>query len=126
MPLPLKVRATIAGFAATGAATVVLAAADGRSGGLGPIHELIPLTLLLALSWSFPLLVLRDEETEAFQLDEAFFVAMAVLLPHAGTVAVFLAATVLGAVARRRPFVKAVFNIGQTVTAAGLGVATAY
>ena len=126
MELPLKVRATIAGFAASGAATVALATADARSGGVGPFYELIPLTLLLAVSWSFPLLVLRDEETEAFQLDEAFFVAMVILLPPPGTVAVFLAATVLGAVARRRPFVKAVFNIGQTVTAAGLGVTAAH
>ena len=126
MALPPKVRATITGFAVSGAVTVVLAAGHARSGGLGPVVELVPLTVLLALSWAFPLLVLRDEETEAFQLDEAFFVAMVVLLPPAGTVAVFLAATVAGAVLRRRPLAKAAFNIGQTVTAAGLGVAAAH
>src|SRR3712207_5325927 len=108
--MPPKVRATIAGFTASGAVTVAIGAAVARTGGLGPLYELIPLTVALALSWSYPLLVLRDEETEAFQLDEAFFVAMVLLLPPAGTIGVFLAATVLGACARRRPLVKALFN----------------
>src|SRR5919202_3541576 len=126
MGLPLKVRATVIGFAASGALTVAVAGAVARSGGLGPAYEVVALTALLALSWGYPLLVLRNEETEAFQLDEAFFVGMAPLLPAAGTIAVFLAATVAGAVVRRRPLVKAAFNIGQTVTAAGLGVAATH
>jgi signal transduction histidine kinase len=93
------------------------------SKGVGPVYELVPLTIILALGWAFPLLVLRKEETEAFQLDEAFFVAMALVLPVPGTVAAFLAATVLGNCIRRRPLVRAAFNIGQTVTAVGLGLA---
>ena len=103
--------------------TLGVAGALVPSEGLGPAYELIPLTFILALSWAFPLLVLRDEETEAFQLDEAFFVAMALLLPVPGTVAAFFAATVLGNCIRRRPLVRAAFNIGQTVTAVGLGLA---
>ena len=126
MGMPLKVRATVSGFVVSGAVTVAAAVGLARSGGLGPAYELVPLTVLLALGWAFPLLVLRKEETEAFQLDEAFFVAMVLLLPAAGTIAVFLAATVLGICVRRRPLVKAAFNIGQTVTAAGLGVAATY
>lgn len=124
--MPFKVRATVTGFVASGAVTVAAAAGLAVSGGVGPAYELVPLTVLLTLGWAFPLLVLRKEETEAFQLDEAFFVAMVLLLPPAGTVAVFFTATVLGAVLRRRPLVKAAFNIGQTVTAAGLGVAATY
>ena len=123
MTMPLKVRATVAGFALSGAVTVGVAGALVPSQGLGPAYELVPLTLILALGWAFPLLVLRKEETEAFQLDEAFFVAMALLLPVPGTVAAFLAATVLGNCIRRRPLVRAAFNIGQTVTAVGLGLA---
>jgi signal transduction histidine kinase len=121
--LPRNVLLTVVGFACSGAATVGVAGALIPSEGLGPAYELIPLTVILALSWAFPLLVLRDEETEAFQLDEAFFVAMALLLPVPGTVAVFFAATVLGNCIRRRPLVRAAFNIGQTVTAVGLGLA---
>src|SRR4051794_24237268 len=123
MTMPLKVRATVAGFALSGAVTVGVAGALIPSDGLGPAYELVPLTLILALGWAFPLLVLRKEETEAFQLDEAFFVAMALLLPVAGTVAAFFGATVLGNCFRRRPLVRAAFNIGQTVTAVGLGLA---
>lgn len=123
MTMPLKVRATVAGFALSGAVTAGVAGALVPSKGLGPAYELVPLTIILALGWAFPLLVLRKEETEAFQLDEAFFVAMALLLPVPGTVAAFLAATVLGNCIRRRPFVRAAFNIGQTVTAVGLGLA---
>jgi len=123
MTLPPKVRATVVGFTVTGAVTVGVAAALVPSHGLGPAYELVPLTILLALGWAFPLLVLRKEETEAFQLDEAFFVAMALLLPVPGTVAVFLAAMLIGNGVRRRPLTRAAFNIGQTLTAVGLGLA---
>ena len=122
MTLPPKVRATVVAFALLGAVTVAAAAVVARTDGFGPAYELVPLTILLAVGWAFPLLVLRDEETEAFQLDEAFFVAMALLLPTPGTIAVFFAATVLGNCVRRRPLVRAAFNIGQTVTAAGAGL----
>ena len=123
MKMPAKVLATVAGFALSGVMTVGVAGALVPSKGLGPAYELVPLTVILALGWAFPLLVLRKEETEAFQLDEAFFVAMALLLPIPGTVVAFFLATVLGNVIRRRPLVRAAFNIGQTVTAVGLGLA---
>jgi signal transduction histidine kinase len=123
MALPPKVRATVVGFSLTGALTVGVAAALIPSQGLGPAYELLPLTVLLALGWAFPLLVLRREETEAFQLDEAFFVAMALLLPAPGTIAVFFTAMVVGNIVRRRPLTRAAFNIGQTITAVGLGLA---
>ncbi len=124
MKLPRNVLLTVVAFAVSGAVTVGVAGALIPSEGIGPAYELIPLTIILALSWAFPLLVLRSEETEAFQLDEAFFVAMAILLPVPGTVAAFFAATVLGNCIRRRPLVRAAFNIGQTVTAVGLGLLT--
>jgi signal transduction histidine kinase len=122
MKLPRNVLLTVIAFALSGAVTVGVAGALIPSKGIGAAYELIPLTVVLALSWAFPLLVLRSEETEAFQLDEAFFVAMALLLPIPGTVAAFFAATVLGNCIRRRPLVRAAFNIGQTVTAVGLGL----
>jgi len=123
MTLPARVRVLVVGVAATGAVTVGVAALLAQRSGMGPAGELLAMTALLALSWAFPVLVLRTEETEAFQLDEAFFVAMALLLPPAGTILGFFAAITMGNVVRRRPFVRALFNIGQTVTAAGLGLA---
>ncbi|MDP1805294.1 MAG: hypothetical protein Q8K72_09025, partial [Acidimicrobiales bacterium] len=124
MKVPRRVLLTVIAFAVSGAVTVGVAGALIPSEGVGPAYELIPLTVILALSWAMPLLVLRTEETEAFQLDEAFFVAMALLLPVPGTIVAFFAATVLGNCIRRRPLVRAAFNIGQTVTAVGLGLAT--
>ncbi|MGH9222502.1 MAG: putative bifunctional diguanylate cyclase/phosphodiesterase [Acidimicrobiales bacterium] len=121
--LPPKVRSTIVATAVCGAVTLGVAGFQAPSSGLGPVWELGALTVVLALSWAYPVLVLRRDETEAFQLDEPFFVAMAILLPVPGTIAVFAAATVLGAVLRRRPFVRALFNVSQTVTGTGLGLA---
>ena len=112
----------VLGAAVCGALTLVVAGVLARSSGVGPAYELLPLTALLALTWAYPVLVLRTEETEAFQLDEAFFVATALLLPPAGTLLVFGAAMVLGHAARRRPLTRAAFNSGVTVTAAGLGL----
>ena len=123
MKLPRNVVVTVVAFALSGAMTVGVAGALIPSEGVGPAYELVPLTVILALGWAYPLLVLRTEETEAFQLDEAFFVAAALLLPVPGAVLAFLGATVLGNCIRRRPLVRAAFNIGQTVTAVGLGLA---
>jgi diguanylate cyclase (GGDEF)-like protein len=122
MTLPPKVRAMVVAAGLGGVATVAVAGAMAGTTGLGPLDELVPFTVLLALSWAFPVLVLRTEETEAFQLDEAFFVAMAALLPAAGTIVGFAFAIVLGNCARRRPIVRAIFNTGQTVTAVGVGL----
>jgi diguanylate cyclase (GGDEF)-like protein len=112
--------------ATTGAVTLGVAILLARRTGVGSVGVLVAMSLLLALSWAFPVLVLRTEETEAFQLDEAFFVAMALLLPPAGTIIGFAGAIALGNVVRRRPVVRAAFNTGQTVTAAGLGLAAMY
>jgi len=121
--LPPKVRRMITATAVCGAVTLGVAGSQASSAGLGPAWELGALTVVLGLSWAYPVLVLRRDETEAFQLDEPFFVVAAILLPWPGTIAVFAGATLLGAVLRRRPVVRAVFNIGQTVTATGLGLA---
>ncbi|MGH9226977.1 MAG: putative bifunctional diguanylate cyclase/phosphodiesterase [Acidimicrobiales bacterium] len=126
MILPAKVRAVVAAMAVTGAATLAVAGVLAPRTGVGPVGEFVSLTLLLGLTWAFPVLVLRTEETEAFQLDEAFFVAMALLLPPAGVLFGFATAVAAGLVFRRRPLVRAVFNVGQTVTATGLGLAAMY
>jgi diguanylate cyclase (GGDEF)-like protein len=116
----------VVGVATTGAVTLGVAVLQAVRTGVGSVGELVAMSLLLALSWAYPVLVLRTEETEAFQLDEAFFVAMALLLPAAGTIIGFAGAIALGNVVRRRPVVRAAFNIGQTVTSTGLGLAAMY
>ncbi len=123
--MPPKLKAAIWAAAVAGIATVVLTVVLARHHGLGPIGVLAALTAALTLSWLYPFLVLRHEETEAFQLDEAFLVAMALLLPPLGTVLAFLAAALLSQLVRRRPPVRIAFNVGTFVTATGLALAVA-
>jgi diguanylate cyclase (GGDEF)-like protein len=114
---------------------VVVAGATGFSGAVGTVvltrHEglgSLPLlgafAVVLGLSWAFPLLVLRQEETEAYQPDEAFFVTMALVLPPAGVVAAFAAGSVASQALRRRPLVRIIFNSGQVLAATAAALAT--
>jgi len=79
---------------------------------------------VLALgSWVWPVVVYRGAESEAFNLDEGFFVILALLVPPLLTLGTLALATVLAQAARRRPVVKSAFNAGQVLIAAGLGLA---
>ena len=124
MSLPRPVRLVVAVASATGlvgaAGTVLLAGHDG----IGSLPLLGAFALVLGLSWAFPLLVLRQEETEAYQPDEAFFVAMALVLPPAGVVAAFAAGSVASQALRRRPPIRIAFNSGQVLAATAAALAT--
>lgn len=74
----------------------------------------------LALSWARPLLLFREEETEGFQLDEAFLVAMALLLSPFEVVLAFGVGVAVGYSVRRRGMLRFAFNLGQSVAAAGI------
>lgn len=124
--MPTKLKAAVGVAAAAGLATVVLAVALARHEGFGPIVELAAFTAALGLSWAFPLLVLRREETEAFQFDEAFLVAMALLLPPLGIILAFAVAALVSQLARRRPLVRVAFNTGMVLTSAGLALAVVH
>ncbi|MGD0373717.1 MAG: EAL domain-containing protein [Streptosporangiaceae bacterium] len=79
---------------------------------------------VLALgSWVWPVVVYRGGESAAFNMDEGFFVILALLLPPLVTLGTLALATVLAQTARRRPLVKSAFNAGQVLIAAGLGLA---
>jgi PAS domain S-box-containing protein len=80
------------------------------------------LTVFLAATWIWPLVMYRGDQSEAVNLDEGFFIIMALLLPWGGAVLVFAVATAVAQIVRRPPLVKAVFNWGQAVTSAGLGL----
>jgi hypothetical protein len=71
----------------------------------------------------WPVVVLRGSETEAFTLDEGFFVILALLVPPLITLGTLGVATVLAQVGRRRSAFKSAFNVGQVLIAAGLGLA---
>jgi len=78
--------------------------------------------VLVLGSWIRPVVVYREGESEAFNMDEAFFVILALLVPPLVTLGTLALATVTAQAARRRPLVKSAFNAGQVVIAAGLGI----
>jgi diguanylate cyclase (GGDEF)-like protein/PAS domain S-box-containing protein len=79
-------------------------------------------TLALA-SRVWPVVVYRGGESAAFNLDEVFFVILALLVPPQVTLGTFALATILAQAVRRRALVKSAFNVGQVLIAAGLGLA---
>ncbi len=74
-------------------------------------------------SWVWPVLVYRGGESEAFNMDEGFFVILALLVPPLVTLGTLALATGMSQAIRRRPLVKSAFNAGQVLIAAGLGLA---
>jgi PAS domain S-box-containing protein len=79
-------------------------------------------TALCALH-SVPLRLSHQGDLEGMQLEEALFVPMALLLSPAETLIAFAVAEAFGHAWRRRGGLKAMFNIGQIVTGAGVGLA---
>lgn len=123
--MPKKLKAALCVAVGSGLATVIITVALARDEGIGSVGELAAFTLALGLSWYFPLIVLRGEETEAFQFDEAFLVVMTLLLPPLGVVLAFGTAALGSRLARRRPLVRVAFNTGMVVTSTGLAVGVA-
>jgi diguanylate cyclase (GGDEF)-like protein/PAS domain S-box-containing protein len=73
-------------------------------------------------SWIWPVVVYREGESEAFNMDEGFFVILALLVPPVVTLGTLALATIAAQAARRRHPVKSAFNTGQVLIAAGLGL----
>ncbi|HEX6394911.1 MAG TPA: EAL domain-containing protein [Acidimicrobiales bacterium] len=90
-----------------------------------PGHQWVVTGVLCALaiaSWVRPLVLYRDDQSEAFHLDEGFFVVLALLVPLPATIATFAIATLVSQLVRRRPLLKSAFNFGQVLVSAGLGL----
>jgi diguanylate cyclase (GGDEF)-like protein/PAS domain S-box-containing protein len=118
--------ATVAVSVAGGAFALLLAGwrqpASGHVGG-SQWAVAAAMGILALASWVWPVLVYRGAESEAFSMDEGFFVILALLVPPLLTLATLVLATVVAQAVRRRPLVKSAFNAGQVLTAAGLGLA---
>ena len=78
---------------------------------------------LAAGSHLWPVVVFRGGESETFNMDEGFFVILALLEPPLVTLGTLALATMVAQAARRRSVVKSAFNAGQVLVAAGLGLA---
>ncbi len=127
MKLPPLTRALVAASAMGGAAT--LAAAIGRQPAWGHIGQgewfaAATVGVLFLGSWVWPVVVFRGGESETFNMDEGLFVILALLEPPLVTLGTLALAGAAAQAIRRRPPVKSVFNSGQCLIAAGLGLAT--
>jgi len=117
---PISTICSATGFA--GALTIAIALVatphPWRSPGLFAVF-----TIALAALHSVPMRLAHQGDLEGMQLEEALFVPMAILLSPAETLIAFVCAEALGHAWRRRGGRKALFNVGQIVTTAGIGLA---
>jgi diguanylate cyclase (GGDEF)-like protein/PAS domain S-box-containing protein len=124
--MPRATRATVAFSIAGGALTLFLAGWRQHTLVLVSHSQWVVVGVMGVLamgSWLWPVVVYRGGESEAFNLDEGFFVILALLVPPLVTLGTLALATILAQAARRRPLVKSAFNAGQVLIAAGLGLA---
>jgi len=125
MTLPKPTRLVIALWAVTGLVTLSLAVNRLRVTGLPGSTTMVVVAvfaLLMAGNWVWPLVLYIDGESDGVNLDEGFFVVLVLLAPAPITVLVFALVAIFAQVMRRRPFAKSLFNAGQVLTSAGVGV----
>ncbi len=122
--LPNSAKVVVAAWATTGTVALVVAAqrvwATGWPGGTALMFAGV-LGALMAASWVWPIMLYIDDQPDAFDLDEGFFVLLVLLVPAALTVLVFAVVAVVAQAVKRRQLVKSVFNVGQVVSSAGIG-----
>ncbi|MGH3068005.1 MAG: putative bifunctional diguanylate cyclase/phosphodiesterase [Streptosporangiaceae bacterium] len=124
--IPLATWAIVAASVAGGLGTLLVA--GWRQADPGQVSEsqwiVAAVMGILAMgSWVWPVVVYRGGESEALNMDEGFFVILALLVSPLLTLGTLALATILAQGARRRPLIKSAFNAGQVLIAAGLGLA---
>jgi diguanylate cyclase (GGDEF)-like protein/PAS domain S-box-containing protein len=124
MTLPRPARVVVAVWAVAGLVTLGLAfrhlSMVGWPGGWTVVFAAV-FGVLMVASWVWPMVLYIDDESDAYDLDEGFFVLLVLLVPAALTVLVFAGVAVVAQAIKRRPLAKSVFNVGRVVTAAGAG-----
>jgi diguanylate cyclase (GGDEF)-like protein/PAS domain S-box-containing protein len=121
--LPHVAKAVLSVTIAGGLLCLVLIAMAFRSHGFGSPLVLLVMSGLVAASWVWPILMYSDGSSQAHHLDEGIFIVLVLVAPPMGTIAAFLAATVLAQVVRRRAAVKSAFNVAQIIISASAGLA---
>ena len=109
MKVPRATRAVVAASVVGGALTLFVGigrqSAPAHVGGSQWIVAAAVGALALG-SWVWPVVVYRGGESAAFNMDEGFFVILALIVPPLVTLGTFALATVFAQVARRRPLLK--------------------
>ena len=126
MRLPWATRAIVAASVVGGFGVLAGAASEAHLLSAMPGRQWMVAGVLCALataSWIRPLVLYRDNQSEAFHLDEGFFLVLALLVPNPATVATFAIATLFSQLVKRRPLIKSAFNFGQVLLSVGLGLA---
>jgi diguanylate cyclase (GGDEF)-like protein len=113
----------VVGHALAGALAGSAVVALGADDGLGDLATLGAFVAALAAVYAVPLQVPRGEDLEDVEVEDAFLVAMLLVLPPVGLLTVTLLASTVGNLARHRSRLKAVFNTGMAATAVALAVA---
>jgi len=126
--MPRATRAVVAAAVAGGVLTLLVAVWRQSSSSSFDMHDsqwiiAVAFGILALGSWAWPVVVYRGVESAAFQMDECFFVILALLMPPVVTLGTLALATALAQAVRRRSVVKSAFNAGQALIAAGLGLA---
>jgi diguanylate cyclase (GGDEF)-like protein/PAS domain S-box-containing protein len=122
--LPGSAWIVVIAWLASGAVTLIVATrtlwVSGWPGGTDILFAVV-FGALMAASFIWPIMLYVDDQSDAFDLDEGFFVLLIMLVPAAMTVLVFAVVTILAQAVRRRRLLKSAFNVGQAVTSAGVG-----
>jgi diguanylate cyclase (GGDEF)-like protein/PAS domain S-box-containing protein len=120
----LVVAFTVAGGLCVAGMMVLHLMASGHSQPSGSqIAIAAVFSVLIIVSWFWPLIIYVGDESEAVHLDEGFLVALLLLVPVDVTICTFLAATVVAQMAKRRVFVKSAFNVAETTISIGAAAA---
>lgn len=112
----------VVGHALAGGAAAVAVLARTIETGLGDVPTLATFVVALAIVYAVPLQVPRGEDLEDVEVEDAFLVAMLLVLPPVGLLTATLLASTVGNLARRRPPLKALFNTGMAASAVALAV----
>ena len=106
--------------------TAVLAYALTHRSPSGSTVAVVVFAAFVTATWVWPLMIYRNAQSEAIHLDEGLFIIMVLTLPTAGVILGYTAATVVAQAVRRRSPLKSVFNVGQILTAVGLGLVVSH
>src|SRR5579875_1780843 len=124
--LPRRVVVLVAATIAAGAASAGLLLTSSPARPHMAVRGWFVVGLVVAMefyNWIRPMILPRSGQRQAFQVDEAFFVLLALSVPPAVAVGTLLAAVVLSQLFMHRPWVKSVFNLGQVALAVSAALA---
>jgi PAS domain S-box-containing protein len=123
--MPLRAKVTIAASFAAGVLFTAVCLMELRHSPAPTASTLAVfsiLSILVGVTRLWPVLVYHDNESEAVTLDETLLVMAVLLLPWAYALSCFVVSTAAVQAILRRTLSKAMFNWGQAVVSAGLGV----